>query len=198
MMATEMDTRSLPERDAFEAWVYAANCLLYESDPGPAQLNVGSRDEPKYVDRREVWRDYYAQAVLMELEADHGRLAAAAAQCHAELAASYGVRRWATATRRRLSGPGRLRDRVVSAAKMLLPVERERFRESHRCALDLCERAGRLVEEAGALDDDTARRRLLAGTRHQQTVDTLGIIQGVTEQSAAQLIEDLRRIVHND
>ena len=37
------------EEDAFQAWIYASNCLLYENDPGPAELNTGTADEPRMV-----------------------------------------------------------------------------------------------------------------------------------------------------
>ena len=35
------------------AWSYAANCSLYEEDPGPAELNIGSSLEPHLVSRVE-------------------------------------------------------------------------------------------------------------------------------------------------
>ena len=41
--------RTQVEEDAFQAWIYASNCLLYENDPGPAELNTGTADEPRMV-----------------------------------------------------------------------------------------------------------------------------------------------------
>ena len=38
--------RTQVDEDAFQAWIYASNCLLYENDPGPAELNTGTAEEP--------------------------------------------------------------------------------------------------------------------------------------------------------
>jgi hypothetical protein len=51
-------------------WSLAANRTLYEEGPGPAQLNVGSTTEPRYVPRQEALRDYYARWLVKELRAD--------------------------------------------------------------------------------------------------------------------------------
>ena len=60
------------------AWLYAANCSLYEDDDGPAQLNIASHLEPHFVSRVEAFRDLYSRLLLEELEADAARIAALA------------------------------------------------------------------------------------------------------------------------
>ncbi|WP_197038648.1 hypothetical protein [Herbidospora cretacea] len=80
-----MTTERTPvEQDAFQAWIYARNCLLYENDPGPAELNVGTAQEPHYVPRSLAWQQGYAMNVLVDFDGDHARLLAAAGECQAE------------------------------------------------------------------------------------------------------------------
>lgn len=64
------------------AWSYAANCSLYEEDPGPAELNIGSSLEPHLVSRVEAFRDLYAHLLLEQLGADPARIAALAHLVH--------------------------------------------------------------------------------------------------------------------
>ena len=145
------------------AWSLAANCLLYEEDPGPAEVNVASDAEPRMVPRREAWRDYYARYLLNELDADLARVGAVADEYGAELI--------------RLAS-----DRDLQEG---LPALRE-------CALDLAERADRVVRTVGADVDDKARQRLLAGTDQWLTVQTLGgFFPGIDRDSARTLIERL-------
>lgn len=66
--------------------IYASNCLLYENDPGPAELNTGTAEEPRMVPRAQAWQHAYALHVLIQCEADHARLTAAARQCRASMA----------------------------------------------------------------------------------------------------------------
>lgn len=157
------------EEDAFQAWIYASNCLLYENDPGPAELNTGTAEEPRMVPRAQAWQHAYALHVLVQCEADHARLTAAARKCRAG---------------------------ITDAAARL---EAYRAREWSRAA-DLFEQAARMVEDAGAIGDDKARRRLLAGCQHQTMMIALGsVIPAVAESSAEDLCralreaEDLRR-----
>ena len=82
----ELVTRTQVEEDAFQAWIYASNCLLYENDPGPAELNTGTAEEPRMVPRAQAWQHAYALNVLVQCEADHARLTAAARQCRAGIA----------------------------------------------------------------------------------------------------------------
>jgi hypothetical protein len=51
----------------------ASNCLLYEGDPSPAELNVGSADGPRMVPRSEAWQHGYALNVLVDCDVDHAR-----------------------------------------------------------------------------------------------------------------------------
>jgi hypothetical protein len=77
--------RTQVEEDAFQAWTYALNCLLYENDPGPAELNAGTADEPRMIPRAQAYQHVYALLVLVRCEADHARLTATARQCRAEM-----------------------------------------------------------------------------------------------------------------
>ena len=51
-----------------------------------------------------------------------------------------------------------------------------------------------MIEDAGAVDNNKARRRLVASCEHEGIVIALGIVPGVAENSAAELIETLREI----
>ncbi len=51
-----------------------------------------------------------------------------------------------------------------------------------------------MVEGAGAVDDDKARRRLVASCQHEGHVIAFGAIPGMAEDSAADLVEELREI----
>ena len=68
---------SQASEDSTFAWSLAANCLLYEADPGPAAANVATSTEPAWTDRSRAWQDRYARYLLEQLEADPARLAAA-------------------------------------------------------------------------------------------------------------------------
>lgn len=66
----------MPHRAALTcAWVYAANCSLYEDDDGPVQLNIASHLEQHFVSRVEAFRDLYSRLLLEELDADAARIA---------------------------------------------------------------------------------------------------------------------------
>ncbi|WP_020522854.1 hypothetical protein [Catelliglobosispora koreensis] len=68
------------------AWSLATNCLLYEEDPGPRLLNIGSPTEPKMVPRREAWRELYSRLLLENIDADQARLETALSGCREQLA----------------------------------------------------------------------------------------------------------------
>jgi len=189
------EQRSQAEDDASHAWLLATNCLLYEADPGPAQLNIGSDTEPAWVSRSDAWRDAYAHQLLEYTAGDHARLLAAAEACRARLTETYTTGHAEQVFRRRLAVPGPRRRRLKDALGAYSPRQREDFRQSHRRAIDLCELAAQLVVDAGADVDDTARRRLLAGTRHTNMMIGLGgVIPGVAEQSTDQLNSELDAI----
>ncbi|GAA4536526.1 hypothetical protein GCM10023175_03600 [Pseudonocardia xishanensis] len=77
------------------------------------------------------------------------------------------------------------------AARILLPGPRRELVDVYGRAVDLCRLALDIATAAGADHDPLARRRLLAATRHQNTVTALGVIPGVAEASSTQLAEDL-------
>jgi hypothetical protein len=81
--------------DSSEVWSLACNCLLYETDPGPDQLNVGTTVEPKMLPRRTAWRELYARLLVERLETDPSRLLAAMAQYRQGLADTYQPNYWA-------------------------------------------------------------------------------------------------------
>ena len=53
-------------------------------------------------------------------------------------------------------------------------------------AADLCEQAAKMVEDAGGVSDDRARRRLLAGCEYRTMVMTLGSAVPAVAQSSAE------------
>jgi hypothetical protein len=167
---------------------------LYEEDPGPTRLNVGSEAEPRYVPRSEALRDYYARWLVKELGADQARLGALADACRSELAATGQVRHWARLAVRRLRERGPLTARLRCAVQLADSAAREEVRLVHRCSVELCERAGEIVRGSGAASDPAARRRLLAGLEHQLTVETIGFLPSVAESSAEELVQRLRQM----
>jgi hypothetical protein len=77
------------------AWCCAANCSLYEDDPGPAELNIGSTIEPHWVSRIEAFRDLYAHLLIEHLGADPARTAALAREVkHAAKGSSSAAALW--------------------------------------------------------------------------------------------------------
>ncbi|MFC5833152.1 hypothetical protein [Nonomuraea insulae] len=147
-----MKQRTQVEQDAFQAWIYASNCLLYENDPGPAELNVGSAGEPRMIPRAEAWQHGYALNVVVDCAGDHARLLAAAQHCRDDM-----------------------RRKAHFGAKRVGELAR---------AADLCEQAARMVEQAGAVGDEKARRRLVASCEHETMVMALGVVPEVVEDSA--------------
>lgn len=67
--------------DVHQAWVLASNCAIYEADPGPAQVNIGTAEKPVTVSWAESWRISYARQLLTELDVDAARINAAGAGC---------------------------------------------------------------------------------------------------------------------
>ncbi len=83
---------------------------------------------------------------------------------------------------------------IVAADHCRLRLSAGEDPEAFGCAVDLCERAVGIIEEAGAVDDEEARQRLLAGTDHQLTLDTLGPVPGFVRHSTEEFLDRLRRI----
>ncbi|MEK6438950.1 hypothetical protein [Pseudonocardia sp. T1-2H] len=171
--------------DALTAWSLAANCVLYERDPGPTLLNVGSADEPRYLPRAQAWRDSYARFLLERLDADHLRTAAAHQAAKERLAHTQTVG-FLRSIYRANREEGRL-----AALRAVSPASMREIRLSHQIAVELCARAEQIITEAGADHDDISRRRLLAATHHGNTLTALGAIPGVAENSTDQLIHEL-------
>ncbi|MGV9836642.1 hypothetical protein ACWDUL_20975 [Nocardia niigatensis] len=69
--------------DATMLWGLAANCTLYEEDPGPSHLNIASHVEPMPVPRKQAWRDFYARRLIAELGGNLARVRAVAEQARA-------------------------------------------------------------------------------------------------------------------
>ncbi|MHA6795915.1 hypothetical protein ACVGVM_20715 [Pseudonocardia bannensis] len=171
--------------DALTAWSLAANCVLYERDPGPALLNVGSADEPRYLPRTQAWRDSYARFLLERLDADHARTAAAHHAAKERLAHTQTVGFLRSIYR------ANREDGLLAALRAVSPASMRGIRLSHQIAVELCARAGQIITEAGADSDDVSRRRLLAATRHGNTLTALGAVPGVAEDSTDRLVEEL-------
>ena len=179
--------RSTADTDAQLAWSLAANCLLYEEDPGPAMVNVGSDTEPSWMPRDQAWRYSFANYLVERLAADHRRLSAALVVAQQQLRearsprsalAVYRVRRSdgeGLGEALRVFGPSQWRDRILV----------------QRRTVDLCQQALQRIVDAGADHDDQARQRLLAVLRHTNTLEALGAVPGVPETSMQQLAADL-------
>lgn len=138
-MTVERQHAAQSSPDLTCAWLYAANCSLYEDDDRPAQLNIASHLEPHFVSRVEAFRDLYSRLLLEELGADAGRIAAlardidraprnnrtaavvwdiAAELCQraAEIIDTTGAATDASARRRRLAGTQHLNRTVALAS----------------------------------------------------------------------------------
>jgi hypothetical protein len=76
---------SQEEEDAHQAWVYAANCLLYEADGGP-DVNVGPDEQPRIVSHAEAVQITYAENIVIQCEADLDRLRTAGRHCQQKAA----------------------------------------------------------------------------------------------------------------
>jgi hypothetical protein len=133
-VAAPGDSRGQAEKDALQAYICARNCLLYESDPGPERLNVGTELHPLYIPRSEAWQESYAMHVVRDCDGDHGRLLAARQECD-----DHGTN-----------------DRAWSRA------------------VDLCDQAIRMVEGANAVNDDRARKILLAVCQYENYLTSFG------------------------
>jgi hypothetical protein len=169
--------------DARTAYWLAANCRLYEDDPGPAQVNIGSDHEPHLVTRTEACRSVYAQFLLIDLAADHTRARAAADHCRREYRATATLAFWISVVQARFTAQHGVRAHLSEIAKALSPREMYLLRLVHQVSVELCDRAVHLIEDAGAATDDTARRRLVAGARQTRTLLAFGGIEGMAREA---------------
>lgn len=83
-------------------------------DPGPAELNTGTADEPRMVPRSQAWQHLYTLLVLIRCEADYARLTAAARQIRTDIANSQ-----SELGRERVTELSRAADLCEQAAKMV-------------------------------------------------------------------------------
>ncbi|GGQ88223.1 hypothetical protein [Couchioplanes azureus] len=174
--------------DSALLWSLACNCLLYEADPGPANINIGSPAERMMVSRQQAWRELYGRLLIERVDADATRIDAIERDCRAELADSHRPEHWQRIyEERRRSGDS-------TAGEVLTDKGQREIREVWECAIALCEQATQMIRESGAADDEQARQRFLAGIKHQNTVDVLGAIPGVTENSAEELTRRLKEL----
>ena len=60
-------------------------------------------------------------------------------------------------------------------------------------AADLCEQAAQMVEDAGAVYDDKARRRLVALCEHEAMKDVLGPFSPFTTKDLRRTLRDIDR-----
>lgn len=183
-----MTFQNTPQDDGVLVWSLACNCLLYEEDPGPSSINIGSRTEPKMVGSSQAWRELYARLLTEQVQADVARIDAASADCRNELAATHRPEHWQQIFE------ARQREGDPTAGEVLTERGQREIREVWECAIDLCERAANMVRTAGAADSNADRQRLLAGLKHQNTVDVLGFIPGIAEDSADDLIHRLEEL----
>lgn len=180
--------------DTTLAWSCAANLQLYDEDPGPRETNVGSRDEPLLVDRRDALVGLYARQVLVKLDADDRRLAALAEDCRRRAAAARTLRgAWQLVQTRR---SGRSPQTWPRALEPLLWSSRREIASVWALGAELADAAGQMVRDAGADRDVKARARLLASTQHSLTYDVVGNMVGadVEAQAAEDLAQTLREI----
>ncbi|MEV4539288.1 hypothetical protein AB0J82_36495 [Asanoa sp. NPDC049518] len=174
----------MKERDEGYVFSMASNCRLWESDPDPALINIGSEREPFMVSRVEAFRTSYARAVLERLDADPQRLAAAEQYCLAELDRIETREYWIEVRDRRAAAGDPHADDALSHG------ERTKWTELWECARDLCHSASTHLGDAQILDE-RSRQKFLAALRHQNTLDVLGDVAGVAGASGRRLTQRL-------
>lgn len=142
--------------DVVCAWSAALNFQVYDADPGPRIVDVGTPDEPRFADRTEYLREIYTTLLILHCEADVARLRTTARSC-----------RHAYLTR----GP----------AQRAGDLEEHRHREAHHIGAELAESAAQLVHAAGADHDPAIRERYLARLSAQHGRDVFGMFLGAPE-----------------
>jgi hypothetical protein len=155
-----VDSHSQAEEDASQALLHAQNCLLYENDPGPELLNVGTQLKPLRIPRSEAWQETYAMRMLIKCDGDHDRLTAAR---HASAAHQHAA-------------------------------HQDVSRRAWSRAVDLCDQALRVIEGAEGVNNDRARRILIAVCEYETKMISFGLLEGFAEDSTRDLAETLREV----
>lgn len=172
-------------------WSCATNAALYIDDPGPAALPDGNRLEPRTVPRHQVYRDFYARLLVLDLAADPDLLDAAITAARRGLRGGYSrliITQMGAAHARQESWP--------TVLERLRPGELHALRRVHRLGLEIARAARQIVTDAGADTDPYARARLLAGLDHTLTDEALaGLLPPAARAAnAADLTERLAAI----
>lgn len=180
--------------DMVNTWSCAINMHLFDNDPGPREVNVGTLDEPRIVDRHKHLLSVYARQLLQDVDADPARLDAVIEESRRKARHVRTLRGgWEIMQARRSS---RLASNPWQA---LTPWERRAMSMTHKNGAEIAEAARQLVIEAGADTDDKARRSLLASIRHTLTEDVLGIaVSAETRADRARDIADEPRHIDED
>jgi hypothetical protein len=154
-------------------WSVAANCRLFESDPGPAYYTESPAapedhpDDVRTVSRAEAWRDIYARGLIHDLDANPHQLREGANFAAARLReVSRPAHHLALARKALREAPDR-RTGIRKALHLLSPTEYADDRAFWRLAVELCTRALDITRAAGADTDPFDRDRLLAGIDHR-------------------------------
>lgn len=177
--------------DMVHTWSCAINMRLYDDDPGSRDVNVGTREEPRIVDRHEHLLSVYARQLLQYVEADITRLDAIITESRRKARHVRTIRGgWKIMQARRASG------RSENPWQALTPWERRAMSVAHKTGAEIAEAARQLVVEAGADTDGKARRRLLISTEHTLAEDVLGIAipPEVRAERAQELADELRKV----
>lgn len=181
--------------DMTSVWACAINLRLYDSDPGPRQVDVGSDLEARVVDRREALIDLYARTLLEELDADTPRLEAVEAESRRRASKGSTFIASVVLVMRRLKSP-RKANLWRSSLEVFTKRDRQKRCDAWLTAAAIASEARRMVVEAGAEDNEKNRTKLLAATQFSLSRDVLGdlIPLKVRKREAQDLIERLNEV----
>lgn len=153
------------DRDVAHAWSSARNLQLRDAMPGPREVHLGGDPERRTIDRREALVGSYARLVLVHCRADPDRLSAIEPACRAQSLCSRTDRRGA------------------------------RQADTYEVGAEIAAEALRIVCEAGAVTDQRARAKLLAGAEYQCNREFFGDLDdNQLAGSPADFIAELERI----
>lgn len=184
-------------------WSSAANCRLYERDPGPTHYTESPTptpgdphsvhpDDARTITRDEAWRDIYARSLIHELHAQPDHIRDALTFSRTQLRTVSRPRYRLTRARTEWRNAPDPRTGLRRALHVLTPTEYADDREFWHRAVDICTRAHHITHAAGADTDPYDRARLLAGIEHRFHL-VFGFFPDPT-RSAAQLAARLQEI----